>query len=63
VNLFKKYKSPNLKKRNYLGDTEVDRRYQDKSEIEYGIVDWVHLKRTRDQWGALVNTVINLPFP
>jgi len=26
-------------------------------------VDWMHLIQDRDQWQALVNTVINLLFP
>jgi hypothetical protein len=30
-------------------------------EIGLG-VDWVHMAQDRDQWRALVNTIINLPF-
>jgi hypothetical protein len=25
-------------------------------------MDWIHLAQNRDQWRALVNTVMNLPF-
>jgi hypothetical protein len=31
----------------------------DLREIDWECVDWVHLVRDRDQWQALVNTVIN----
>jgi hypothetical protein len=32
-------------------------------EIGWGIVDWIDLAQDRDQWTALVNTVMNLRFP
>jgi hypothetical protein len=35
----------------------------DLREIGWGGVDWVHLAQDRDQWRALVNTVMNLRIP
>jgi hypothetical protein len=32
-------------------------------EIGWEVVDWFHLAQDRDQWRALLNTVMNLPFP
>jgi hypothetical protein len=32
-------------------------------EIEYSGIDWIHLAQDRDQWRALVNTVMNLWVP
>jgi hypothetical protein len=32
-------------------------------EIEWGGMDWTDLARDRDQWRALVNTVMNLRVP
>jgi hypothetical protein len=32
-------------------------------EIEWGSMDWIHLAQDRDQWRALVNTVMNLRVP
>jgi hypothetical protein len=32
-------------------------------EIEWGGVDWIHLAQDRDEWRALVNTVMNLWVP
>jgi hypothetical protein len=32
-------------------------------EIGWGGMDWIDLARDRDQWRALVNTVINLLVP
>jgi hypothetical protein len=29
-------------------------------EIRWGSMDWLHLAEERDQWQALVNTVMNL---
>jgi hypothetical protein len=32
-------------------------------EIEWGCPDWIDLAQDRDQWRALVNTVMNLRVP
>jgi hypothetical protein len=32
-------------------------------EIEWGGMDWIDLAHDRDQWRALVNTVMNLGVP
>jgi hypothetical protein len=32
-------------------------------EIGLGDMDWIDLVQDRDQWRALVNTVMNLRFP
>jgi hypothetical protein len=32
-------------------------------EIGWGSMDWIHLVRDRDQWWALVNSVMNLKVP
>jgi hypothetical protein len=32
-------------------------------EIEWGGMDWIDLAQERDQWRALVNTVMNLQVP
>jgi hypothetical protein len=32
-------------------------------EIGWGGMDWIDLAQDRDQWRALVNTVMNLPVP
>jgi hypothetical protein len=29
-------------------------------KIEWEVVDWKHLNKDRDQWRAVVNTVMNL---
>jgi hypothetical protein len=41
-----------------MNDTKIDLR-----EIGWGGMDWIDLGRDRDQWRALVNTVMNLPVP
>jgi hypothetical protein len=35
----------------------------DLREIEWGGMDWIDLARDRDQWRALVYTVMNLRVP
>jgi hypothetical protein len=35
----------------------------DVRETGWEGVDWIHLAQDRNQWWALVNTVMNLPFP
>jgi hypothetical protein len=35
----------------------------DAREIGWKVVDWIHLAQDRNQWQALVNTVVNLRVP
>jgi hypothetical protein len=35
----------------------------DLREIGWGVMEWIDLARDRDQWSALVNTVMNLRVP
>jgi hypothetical protein len=41
----------------------VDNRKMDLREIGRGDMDWINLAEDRDQWRALVNTVMNLWVP
>jgi hypothetical protein len=41
----------------------VDNITMDLREIEWDDVDWIDMPQDRDQWRALVNTVLNLPVP
>jgi hypothetical protein len=38
----------------------VDNIKIDRREIGWGVMDWIDLAQDRDQWRALVNTVMNL---
>jgi hypothetical protein len=42
-------------RRRWVDNIKIDLR-----EIGWDVVDWVNLAQDRDQWKALVNTVINL---
>jgi hypothetical protein len=35
----------------------------DLREVEWGGVDWIDLAEDKDQWRALVNTVMNVRVP
>jgi hypothetical protein len=41
----------------------VDNIKMDLREMEWDCVDWIGLDQDRDQWSALVNTVMNLRVP
>jgi hypothetical protein len=41
----------------------VDNFKMDLREIEWDGIDWLELAQDRDQWRALVNTVMNLRVP
>jgi hypothetical protein len=41
----------------------VDNIKMDLREIVWDGMDWIELAQDRDQWRALVNTVMNLRFP
>jgi hypothetical protein len=41
----------------------VDNIKMNLREIGWCGMDWIELAQDRDQWGALVNTVINLRVP
>jgi hypothetical protein len=41
----------------------VDNIKMDLGEIEWDGTDWIDLPQDRDQWRALVNTVMNLRVP
>jgi hypothetical protein len=43
--------------------TMVDNIKMDLREIGWNAVDWIDIAQERDQWRALVNTVLNLPIP
>jgi hypothetical protein len=51
-------KRPLERLRHRWEDIKIDLR-----EIGWIVVDWIHLAQDRDQWRALVNTVMNLRVP
>jgi hypothetical protein len=64
--MYTKFRSEKSEGRRPLGRSR--RRWEDNirmdlTEIGCEGVDWVHLAEDRDQWQALVNTVMNLRVP
>jgi hypothetical protein len=53
--------------RDHLGDRDVDGRTilikMDRKEVGRKDTDWIQLTPDRNEWGALVNTAMNLRFP
>jgi hypothetical protein len=45
-------------RRRWVDNIKIDLR-----EIEWDSMDWIELAQDRDQWRALVNTVMNLRVP
>jgi hypothetical protein len=41
----------------------VDNIKMDLREIGWGSMDWIDLAQDRDQWSAIVNTVMNVRVP
>jgi hypothetical protein len=41
----------------------VDNVKMDLRDVEWGGIDWIGLAQDRDQWRALVNTVMNFQVP
>jgi hypothetical protein len=35
----------------------------DLRQMEWDVVDWIDMAQDRDQWRALVNTILNLRVP
>jgi hypothetical protein len=52
----------NQKERDHWGDQDVGGKMYLR-EIGWDGMDWIDLAQERDQWRALVNTVMNLRFP
>jgi hypothetical protein len=45
-------------RRRWMDSVKMDLR-----QLEWDGMDWIELAEDRDQWGALVNTVMNLRVP
>jgi hypothetical protein len=56
----------NLKERDLLEDIGVDRRMILKCTLKkrgWESVDWIHVAREREQWPAVLDTVMGLRVP
>jgi hypothetical protein len=70
MDLMKRYQFSNpeiQKERDHWEDQDVGRwtilKYKDLREIEWDGVEWIDMAQDRDQWRALVNTVLILQVP
>jgi hypothetical protein len=53
-----------LKESDCLGNLAVDGRIKvDINDIGWDTIDWIYLSQDRDNWRAVVNTVMNLRVP
>jgi hypothetical protein len=62
----KQYQDFNVEGKRRLGRPMrrwVDNIKMDLREIGWDVMDWIDLDQDRDQWRALVNTVMNLRVP
>jgi hypothetical protein len=58
--------SENLKGRDFSEDLGVDGKISirmDLREIGWEFIEWMYLVQDREQWWALLNTVMNLRVP
>jgi hypothetical protein len=59
-----RFRRERQKERDQWENTYVDRRViLYLREIEWGGIDWIRLAQERDQWRALMKTVVNLRVP
>jgi hypothetical protein len=47
----------------YLWESQKERAHWEDQEIGWDGVDWIDIPQDRDQWRALVNTVLNVRVP
>jgi len=52
----------NVRERKHMEDSGIDGRVI-LNRVGCGGMDWIELAQGRDRWRALVNAVMNLPFP
>jgi hypothetical protein len=59
-----KFRLESLKGRDHSEDLDVCKRIILEWILgKCGLADWIHMSQNRDQWWALVNTLMNLQVP
>jgi hypothetical protein len=53
----------NQKERDHRADQDVGGWTMDLRDVGWDGVDWIDMAQDRDQWRALVNTLLNLRVP